>query len=96
MADGKKIRPGEQKLRPSDDPWPRSAAPDLRDVRVAIARTMPEYAGQPAVHEIEVLYGDCLCRCAARRHVYIETQYLTSRTVSDCIAARRGGRGPRH
>lgn len=71
---------------PTNDPWPASVQPDLRSLRVAIARTMPEHGPQPAVREIEQLYADCLA--AARRHIYIETQYLTSRTVADCLAER--------
>jgi phospholipase D1/2 len=35
---------------------------------------------------VEALFLDCLNK--ARRYIYIETQYLTSRTVADCLATR--------
>lgn len=66
--------------------WPAAIEPDVREVRVGIARTIPEYEDQPPVHEIECLYRDSVA--AARRHVYIETQYLTSCTVAEAIAER--------
>ncbi len=72
--------------RAAEDPWPASVKPDLRGADVAIARTMPEYNGEPAVKEVESLYVDSLA--AARRHIYIETQYLTSRGIADCLADR--------
>ncbi|ALA59007.1 VTT domain-containing protein [Nitrospira moscoviensis] len=72
--------------RPVEDPWPRFVQPDLRGAPVAIARTMPDYDGQPGVQEIEALYAESLA--AARRQVYIETQYLTSQTVADALADR--------
>jgi phospholipase D1/2 len=72
-------------LGPSDL-WPASVEPDLIDVPVAIARTIPETDRQEPIHEVERLVLDSLA--AARRHIYIETQYLTSTTVTDCLAQR--------
>ena len=69
-----------------EDLWPQSVASDMTGVSVAIARTLPAFANRPAVSEVETLFLDSLR--SARRHVYIETQYLTSRTVADCLAAR--------
>jgi phospholipase D1/2 len=69
-----------------EDLWPESSAADMTDVSVAIARTLPAFANRAAVTEVESLFLDSLN--AARRYVYIETQYLTSRTVADCLAAR--------
>lgn len=68
------------------DPWPRSVEPAMTDIPVAIARTLPEYIGQMAVREVEALFLDSVA--AARRHIYIETQYLTSRAIADGLAAR--------
>lgn len=72
--------------RSAEDPWPSSVQPALKGSTVAIARTMPEYDGEPAVQEVEALYTDSLA--AARHHIYIETQYLTSRRVADCLSDR--------
>jgi uncharacterized membrane protein YdjX (TVP38/TMEM64 family) len=70
----------------NEDTWPHTSRPDLTDVRVAIARTMPPFEGDASVGEVEALFLDSLQ--AARRHIYIETQYLTSRTIADRLAAR--------
>ena len=69
-----------------DDLWPCEREPDLSGVSVAIARTAPPFEGQPAVGEVEALFLDSLDR--VRRHLYIETQYLTSRTIADRLAKR--------
>ncbi len=68
------------------DCWPPTVAPDLTGVSVAIARTIPEFDRRAPVREVEALFLDSLA--AAKRHIYIETQYLTSRTVADQLAKR--------
>jgi phospholipase D1/2 len=73
-------------LEDEENVWPQGSMPDLTDVPVAIARTTPAFRNHPTVAEIEALFLDSLNQ--ARRYVYIETQYLTSRTVADCLAAR--------
>jgi phosphatidylserine/phosphatidylglycerophosphate/cardiolipin synthase-like enzyme/uncharacterized membrane protein YdjX (TVP38/TMEM64 family) len=70
----------------SGDLWPSGFTPDLNDVRVAVARTAPALGERPTVNEVEALFLDSLNK--ARRYVYIETQYLTSRTVADSLIAR--------
>ena len=60
--------------------WPDSIEPDLRDVEVGIARTLPENGDQPGIEEIRQLYIASIR--AAKRWIYIENQYLTA----DCIA----------
>jgi phospholipase D1/2 len=75
------------------DPWPDALDPDLTDVRVAIARTEPEYDGRPAVQEIKELHLDAVA--AARRHLYLENQYFTASSVADAIVTRLAERdGP--
>jgi len=65
----------------------------LTDVRVAIARTDPKFGRRRPVTEVEALFVDSLR--AARRHVYIETQYLTSRTIANCLMELlRNPKGP--
>ncbi len=71
---------------PTADPWPRTLAPDLHDVEIAIARTQPKWNGQDEVREVETLFVDAIA--AARRFLYIENQYLTSARVGDALAAR--------
>jgi phospholipase D1/2 len=68
------------------DPWPSQVTPDLEKVPVAITRTEPDYKGRKAVQEVEALYRESIM--AAERSIYIETQYLTSRTIGDVLASR--------
>src|SRR5439155_12993082 len=67
-------------------PWPPAVAPDVEDVMVAIARTDPAWQGRAAVHEIELLLLDAIR--AARRSIYLETQYLTSPRLGTALAER--------
>jgi phospholipase D1/2 len=66
--------------------WPEGLTPDLRDVKVAIARTDPVYAGAKEVREIEMLLRDSIA--AARNWIYIENQYLSSASVGEALAKR--------
>ena len=58
------------------DPWPPTVPADVEDVTVAVARTDPAWQGRAPVHEIEHLLLDAIG--AARRSIYLETQYLTA------------------
>lgn len=75
---------------PSDtDPdalWPPTIAPDFRGATVAIARTHPPETDAPAVAEIERLYLDSIA--AARRSIYIESQYFAADGIAEAIARR--------
>ena len=69
-------------------PWPPSLAPEFRATPVAIARTEPAWGElrlRP-VREAAALTFDALR--AARRSIYIETQYLTARNVRSLLARR--------
>ena len=66
--------------------WPGDVQPNMSDVPVAIARTAPAFRDRACISEVEALFLDSLN--SARRYVYIETQYLTSRTIADCLARR--------
>jgi uncharacterized membrane protein YdjX (TVP38/TMEM64 family) len=57
---------------------------DLTDVDVAISRTAATYRKRPEVREAEAMYLDAIA--AARRTIYIENQYFTSRAVGEAIA----------
>ena len=81
---------GEDKLPPvasfPDDPWPPDVTPDLTDVDVAIARTLPDTETQPGIRECEALFLDSIA--AAKRAIYIESQYFTNDTLGAALAAR--------
>ncbi len=81
---------GEQKMPAmggsTENLWPADAKPDLIDVRVAIARTMPRSEMQPAIRECEALYLDSIAQ--ARRTIYIESQYFTNDQLGHALAER--------
>jgi len=82
-ATGRRLPP----VQPStQDPWPPHVLPDFRNVEVAIARTEPAHNGRPEVREVEHLFLDAIR--AARRYLYIETQYLTSRLIGEELRRR--------
>lgn len=66
--------------------WPAGLDPVFRDVDVAIARTEPAYEGRPEIREIEALYLAAIA--AARRTIYLESQYFSGHRVADALAAR--------
>jgi len=68
------------------DVWPRDVEPDLREVEVAIARTLPTFNGRPEVREIEQLYLDAIA--AAHHTLYFENQYLTSEAIGEALMRR--------
>jgi phospholipase D1/2 len=81
---------GEDRLPPAGDAtgdlWPSDVTPDLADVNVAIARTLPESESQPAIRECEALFVDSIA--AAKRSIYIESQYFTNDRLADALAER--------
>jgi phosphatidylserine/phosphatidylglycerophosphate/cardiolipin synthase-like enzyme/uncharacterized membrane protein YdjX (TVP38/TMEM64 family) len=83
-ATGRTISTGRSES--SHDPWPASVAPSMRDVEVAVARTFPEWEDRPEVREVERLLVDLLR--AARRCIYIETQYFTSTVLAAVLMER--------
>lgn len=68
------------------DLWPDGLVPLLREVEVGIARTEPEYAGRPAVKEIEALHLAAIA--SAQRTIYVEGQYFAARCIGEALAAR--------
>lgn len=65
------------------EPWPGDLLPDLREVDVGIARTVPAWGQTEAVHEIARLIEDTIM--SAQHAVYIESQYLTASNVRRLI-----------
>ncbi len=89
-------RATQQRLPPPPpglEAWPDGLEPTLTDVDVAIARTFPGTDDDEEVREIEALYLRAIG--AASRTIYLESQYLASRTIAEALAARLGERdGP--
>jgi phosphatidylserine/phosphatidylglycerophosphate/cardiolipin synthase-like enzyme/uncharacterized membrane protein YdjX (TVP38/TMEM64 family) len=80
---------GKSLNRPEEvegDPWPPTVKPDLRDLDLTVALTLPQYKGRPERREVEGLYLDWIA--AARKTIYLENQYFTSETVRDALARR--------
>ncbi|MGC0362628.1 phosphatidylserine/phosphatidylglycerophosphate/cardiolipin synthase-like enzyme [Rhodococcus sp. 27YEA15] len=67
-------------------PWPVGLEPTMRVVDVAVARTLPELGDRAEVREIEALYLAVIA--STERTLYIESQYLASRTLAEAMAAR--------
>lgn len=68
------------------DPWPEVLPVSLENVDVAAARTRAPMDGDEPIHEVLQLYLDMIA--AARRSIYIENQYFTSKSLGDALAAR--------
>jgi phosphatidylserine/phosphatidylglycerophosphate/cardiolipin synthase-like enzyme len=73
--------------------WPSKLEPRLYNVDVGIALTLPELDDRAEVREVEAL--NLAAIAAARDTIYVENQYLASRTIAEALAARlREGDGP--
>jgi len=68
------------------DPWPPGLAPLLHNIPVGIARTEPAWNGRDEVREVEALYAKAIG--AARRFIYMESQYFASSAVAEALKAR--------
>jgi phosphatidylserine/phosphatidylglycerophosphate/cardiolipin synthase-like enzyme len=80
---------GGKRLDPVPEPgecWPSNLTSDFDNVRVAISRSMPAWRDSRPVLEIERIYLDLIAR--ARRFVYAESQYFSSRRIAEAIASR--------
>jgi phosphatidylserine/phosphatidylglycerophosphate/cardiolipin synthase-like enzyme len=76
-----------------EDRWPRELEPSIEDVPVAIAVTAPESPPHHGTREVESLYLDMIAR--AKRYIYIENQYFTSKSIGDALEQRlREAGGP--
>ena len=72
----------------ADDLWPSEITPDLADVDVAIARTMPASESRAEVRECEALFLESIA--LAKKTIYIESQYFTNDKLAAALAARLG------
>ncbi len=66
--------------------WPHALPPELENVTAAIALTEPGWIGKRGRYEAFRLTRDAIN--AARKYIYIETQYLASFGVARVIAKR--------
>lgn len=90
LADQRWRNAGGEPIAAIDDsspsPWPDSLLADFTDVEIGIARTRAAYGNLEEVREIEALY---LAQIAsARRFIYIENQYFTSRRLAEALLRR--------
>ena len=82
-ATGRHARHLDTSAAPSER-WPLPEA-DLADVDVAIARTEPRFEDHPGVFEVRELHLDAIA--AAKRSIFAENQYFTSRTIAGALAS---------
>lgn len=79
-------RPDQSTPDEAAEPWPPCLKPDFRDIKIAIARTLPAYEDQPQVQEVRQLYLDGIA--AARHSIYIENQYLSANCIGEALKKR--------
>jgi len=65
------------------DPWPESIEPQIRNVDVGIACTVPAVQPGTGVRDVEQLYLDMIER--AQRYIYIENQYFTAQKIGAAL-----------
>lgn len=65
------------------DIWPCSLEPDFRRRDIGVARTYPQCGGCDPINEVERLTYESLK--LARRHIYIEQQYMTALFIGDIL-----------
>lgn len=68
------------------DRWPDGLAADFEDVDIGIARTLPAFDDAPGVAEIEALYLTAIA--AAKRSIYLESQYFSAPKIAEALALR--------
>lgn len=78
--------PLDEPFQPGQDRWPDTLKPQFRNIPVAIARTEPPTRKRPVIAEIEALYLDSIR--AAKKVIYLESQYFASDEIAQAIAAR--------
>ena len=83
-ATGKKARVADE--APVDGRWPASIEPVLRNVSIGIARTEPAFSERAGVGEVRQLHLDAIA--AAKRDIFAENQYFTSKTIAAAFSER--------
>jgi phosphatidylserine/phosphatidylglycerophosphate/cardiolipin synthase-like enzyme len=75
-----------EQIEATNSPWPRGLEPHLQDVEVGIARTIPALPDSDEAREVEAL--NLAAIAAARQTIYLENQYLASRTLVEALIER--------
>jgi len=75
---------GAEDVQTSD--WPDNLKPLFEQIPVAIARTFPSFQRREEVREVEQLFLDSIGK--ARRYIYVENQYFTSRSLTRVLVDR--------
>src|SRR5690606_14803904 len=83
---GKATREAPEPVESECVPWPENVAPELEGCTVAIGRTVPSLPGIRRRREAIRLTHAAIA--AARRSIYIESQYLASFSVGNALAQR--------
>lgn len=63
--------------------WPEMFKPFIRDIPVAISRTIPEMEGVSEVQEVKQMYLDLIAQ--AEKFIYAENQFFSSLEIADAI-----------
>lgn len=71
---------------PEESLWPDKLEVQFENVELGIARTRAKHDGLPQVCEIEQLLLAQIAR--AKKFIYFENQYFTSRKIADALAKR--------
>ncbi len=66
--------------------WPGDIEPEFTDVRVGLSRTSAAWRRYPEVREVEALHVEAIA--AAKRCIYMESQYFTSPLIATELARR--------
>jgi phospholipase D1/2 len=66
--------------------WPESLAVDISSIEVAVSRTVPAMQGVEHSREVERLFTDSIY--AAKKFIYFEAQYFSSKSVARALARR--------
>ena len=81
-AKGQEIR----RLRSFSEIWPKGLKPNFENVPVSLAQTLPKLPNRRPVYAVEDMYLKQIAK--AQRHIYIESQYFCSRTISEALVKR--------
>ena len=82
-ATGETVAAPSTKAKPH---WPAGVEPDFKDIRVGLSRTQAAWRGEPEVREVEALHLASIA--AAKRSIYMESQYFTSPLIAEALAKR--------
>ncbi|SHG28300.1 Phosphatidylserine/phosphatidylglycerophosphate/cardiolipin synthase [Kaistia soli DSM 19436] len=79
IATGAPTVPVAARAEDGSAPWPSDLPVDFAGECIAIARTLPRWKARPPALESQAMIRDMLM--SAKRHLYIEAQYVTARYV---------------